>query len=144
MQKSFLDSSAQQHKVKICYPIYRKRDDNIIGKVKNAMLDNRWVIPYNPYLLSRYNCHINVEICSGLKAVKYLYKYMYKGHDKVVVYIDDTEGEKSIDEIRQFQNARWVSAQEAMWRIFEFNLNEMYPAVINLQLHLPNQHSVYY
>jgi hypothetical protein len=25
-----------------------------------------------------YNCHINVEICSSIKAVKYLYKYIYK------------------------------------------------------------------
>lgn len=32
--------------------------------------------------------------------------------------------------------------QEAIWRIFE--LNEMYPAVINLQLHLPNKQFVSY
>lgn len=84
------------------YPICRRRDDNRTGKVRNTMLDNRWVVPYNPYHLSGYNCHINVEICSGLKAVKYLYKYIYKGHDKVAVYIDDVEGEKLVDKIKQF------------------------------------------
>lgn len=69
------------------YPIYRRRDEKRQVFVCNATLDNRWVISCNPYLLTRYNYHINVEICSNIKAVKYLYKYIYKGHDKVVVHI---------------------------------------------------------
>lgn len=44
------------------YPIYRRRNSGLAVQVRNAQLDNRWVVPYNPYLLSRYNCHINVEI----------------------------------------------------------------------------------
>ena len=66
------------------------------------MLDNRWVVPYNPYLLTRYNCHINVEICSGVQAVKYLYKHIYKGHDKIAMYITHEEGDNIIDEIQHF------------------------------------------
>ncbi len=27
----------------------------------------------------RYKCHINVEVCSSITVVKYLYKYVYKG-----------------------------------------------------------------
>lgn len=83
-------------------------------------------------------CHINVEICSGIRAVKYLYKYIYKGHDKVVVHISERKDELEIDEINQFQDARWVSVHEVAWRLFAFNLNEVSPAMINLQLHLPN------
>ncbi|KAG5520326.1 hypothetical protein RHGRI_033033 [Rhododendron griersonianum] len=126
------------------YPVYRRSKETFKVHARKAILDNTWVVPYNPYLLSRYNCHINVEICSGVKAVKYLYKYIYKGHDKVAVHISNNVGDITIDEIQQFQDARWVSAQEAIWRIFEFELNEMYPAVINLQLHLPNKQFVSY
>ncbi|XP_073119840.1 uncharacterized protein [Henckelia pumila] len=48
----------------------------------------------------------------------------------------------TVDEIKNFQDARWVSAQEALWQIFEFELNEISPAVINLALHFLNKHCV--
>ena len=41
-----------------------------------------------------------------MKVVKYLYKYIYKGHEKVVVYIVQNDGDNIIDEIKQFQDAR--------------------------------------
>ncbi|KAL7099021.1 hypothetical protein ACP275_09G055800 [Erythranthe tilingii] len=111
---------------------------------KNKRNSCMWVVPYNPYLLTRYNCHINVEIYSGVTPVKYLYKYIYKGHDRVVINISQNSEEQTIDEIKQFQDARWISAQEAVWRIFEFEMNEIYPPVIDLHLHLPNQQFVTY
>jgi hypothetical protein len=48
------------------YPVYRRRDDGQVVEVRNAKLDNRWVVPFNPSLLMLYNCHINVEICSRI------------------------------------------------------------------------------
>lgn len=50
-------------------------------------MDNRWIVPYNPFLLLCYNCHINVEITSPLTAVKYPYKYVYKGHDMAAIAV---------------------------------------------------------
>lgn len=123
------------------YPIYKRRNNGKSEKVRGMKMNNQWVVPYNSYLLTRYNCHINVESCSGVKAIKYLYKYIYKGHDKCAVYVESDDGEKFIDEIQNFQDARWVTAPEALWRIYEFNLSEMQPPVINLQLHLPNKQS---
>ena len=54
------------------YPIYQRRDNKRTVQVNSVELDS-WVVPYNPYLLLKYNAHINVEICSTVSAVKYLY-----------------------------------------------------------------------
>ena len=71
------------------YPLYRRRDDKKTIKKKRGIIDNRWIVPYNPYLYQKYNCHINVEICSSIRSVKYLYKYVYKGHDRVMISIEN-------------------------------------------------------
>uniref|UniRef100_A0A453CJP2 ATP-dependent DNA helicase n=1 Tax=Aegilops tauschii subsp. strangulata TaxID=200361 RepID=A0A453CJP2_AEGTS len=124
------------------YPIYRRRDDGRRAKVRGQELDNRWVVPYNPYLLRRYNCHINVEVCSSIKAVKYLFKYIYKGHDRASVSIDEVDSDRNIDEIKQYRDSRWVTPPEALWRIYGFDLSQIFPSVRQLQLHLPNMHMV--
>ena len=50
--------------------------------MKNGVpLDNRSVVPYNPYFLRKYNAHINVEACMSIHSIKYVFKYVYKGHD---------------------------------------------------------------
>lgn len=42
----------------------------------------RYVVPYNPALLLKYQCHLNVESVHTLKAVKYIFKYITKvGND---------------------------------------------------------------
>ena len=67
------------------FPKYRHRDDGTSIKVSGKDLDNRWVVPYNAYLHTKFDCHISVEICSTIKAVKYLYKYIY-----IYIYIRGT------------------------------------------------------
>ena len=47
------------------YPLYRRPDNGIYVEKNGASLDNRWVVPYNPYLCAKYQAHINVEICSS-------------------------------------------------------------------------------
>ncbi|PWZ34228.1 hypothetical protein Zm00014a_038493, partial [Zea mays] len=55
---------------------YRCRDYGLKEKVLGCQLDNRWVVPYNPYLLRLLNCHNNVEACRSIKVVKYMFKYI--------------------------------------------------------------------
>ena len=105
------------------------------------MVDNRRVIPYNSLLLLRYDCHINVDICCTIKSVKYLYKYVYKGPDKVAF---EVHLEPIKDEIKQFVDAKWVCAPEALWRIFKFVTNRLYPSVERLQIHLPKGQTVHF
>jgi hypothetical protein len=50
---------------------------------------------YNSYLLHLFNCHINVEACGSIKAVKYLFKYIYKGHDRASVAVKEANKEDS-------------------------------------------------
>ena len=58
------------------YPRYRRREkvDGVAVKHSDGVRDNRWVVPYNRELLLTFRCHINVEVCTSIKAVKYLYK----------------------------------------------------------------------
>ncbi|XP_027166339.1 uncharacterized protein LOC113766336 [Coffea eugenioides] len=96
------------------YPHYWRRQNNRSVRVRNHYLDNRWVVPYTPYLLALIDCHLNVEICSNVKLVKYLYKYVYKGHDRVSFHIHSEDALEDIDEIHIFQSARWIAAAEAI------------------------------
>lgn len=49
------------------------------GTYTNYIYTNEWIVPYNSYLSKHFNCHMNVKVCSSIKAVKYIYKYIYKG-----------------------------------------------------------------
>ncbi|KAL8161821.1 LOW QUALITY PROTEIN: hypothetical protein V2J09_013310 [Rumex salicifolius] len=69
--------------------------------MRGATLDNRWVIPYNAFLHATFDCHINFEIFSTTEAVKYLYKYVYKGHDRVSFNISQNDHYKE-DEITSY------------------------------------------
>jgi hypothetical protein len=96
-------------------------------------------VPYNPFLSKKYNAHINVEVCSSISAVKYLYKYVYKGHDRALA---ELVAKKPDDEIKQFLDSRYVSTSEAFWRIFGFKMHDEYPKVCKLQLHLPDAEQI--
>ncbi|GBN70824.1 hypothetical protein AVEN_69003-1 [Araneus ventricosus] len=124
------------------YPIYRRRATEPV-QVGKYSIYNRWVVPYNPWLLKKFNAHINVEVCASVKSVKYLYKYVYKGHDAASVKIQK-EGALDHDEILSFVEGRYVSAPEAMWRLNEFNLSHKSHTVVRLAVHLPQQQPIVY
>ncbi|CAF1146398.1 unnamed protein product, partial [Brachionus calyciflorus] len=128
------------------YPVYKRSASNP---------DNKWVVPYNPYLSTKYNCHINVEVCNFITAVKYLFKYVYKGHDKSLIKIDSNEQAQSVsdlkdnklkenDEIEKFRDMRYLSAPECIWRLFHFNLNDQFPKTKRLPVHLPDQQTCFF
>lgn len=122
------------------YPMYKRSENGVTVEKKGVRLDNRWIVPYNPYLCAKYSAHINVEICSTITAVKYLYKYVYKGQDRIMAGVQHGE----INEIQRYVDARYVSASEACWRIFHYELHDRSPAVQRLALHLQGQQTVIY
>ncbi|XP_057292987.1 uncharacterized protein LOC130621642 [Hydractinia symbiolongicarpus] len=95
------------------YPLYRRRDNGIHINVNNVDVDNRWIVPYNPWLSKKYNAHINLKPCMSVKCVKYLYKYIYKGHDCANIDINERIDH---DEVQTFLDARKGQAKEALDR----------------------------
>ena len=49
-----------------------------------------------------------------------------------------------IDEIVQYQAGRYISSNEAVWRILSFPIHERSPAVVHLAVHLQNGQRVYF
>ena len=58
------------------------------GRTIIIPMDDSRVIPYNPYLLLKYGCHINIEYVFGQKACKYIFKYLLKGFILALLYAD--------------------------------------------------------
>jgi len=126
------------------YPIYRRRNNGMTVHKHGHIFTNAHVVPYNPTLSWKYNCHINVEIATSITAVKYLFKYIYKGHDRASISIDKYERDRTqeIDEISEYLDSRYVSTLESCWRIFGFRMHQHSPAVTRLQLHLPDMQQI--
>ncbi|KAK4515822.1 uncharacterized protein ATC70_010779 [Mucor velutinosus] len=126
---------------------YRRRlmtDRTISRHSGRITIDNRWVVPHNLYLVAKYNAHINVEIYSQVNSVKYIYKYVYKGHGRAQVYMGSSAQDDHQDEIKKFLDARYVSASEACWRIMSFPMHKEYPSTQRLDIHLENDRRVYF
>ena len=159
---------------KDCYPHYRRRRPGIDGGRTATLRDrsdgaqsgatvevsNQWVVPYNPYLSLRYDAHINVEYCSSIKAVKYLYKYVFKGHDMATITLGHDQQERvqfdingaiqgsdrlaAINEPNEYLNSRYIGSIEAAWRLLGLKMHDRYPAVLRLTVHLPGGQLVYF
>ena len=126
---------------------YRRRKNGrtiqVWCRAKNRSFDvsNCNIVPYNPALLLKYKAHINVEIVVGTKnSVKYLHKYNCKGPDRCLV--ETKSGDLVNDEVKAYQDSRFIGCTEAIWRTFEMNLRERYPPVMKLAIHLEGQQSV--
>ena len=120
------------------YPVYRRRDNGVTVRVKKKHdVDNRFVIPYNAYLLKKYQAHINVEVCTTVKSFKYIFKYIWKGHDC-------TTAEMSLDEIKRYLDLRYLSPSEAVWRTSGFKMHDKSHSVIRLPVHAPEAETLIY
>ena len=132
------------------YPFYRRRkpeDGGFTTKMKirggrELEVNNSWIIPYNKVLSKTFRAHINIESCNSVKSIKYICKYVNKGSDMAVFGVEQ-DGAVS-DEVKQFQMGRYISSNEAMWRILAFDIHQRYPTVTNLSVHLENGQGVFF
>ena len=114
------------------------------------MIENQWVVPFDPFLLQSLKSHVNVEICSSIKAIKYVLKYIQKGSDQAIFELQQSERDKiqqnqpERDEIKNYQSVRYFGASQAAWRILQFPIQERHPTVLPLPVHLQNGQRVYF
>ena len=101
-------------------------------------VDTQWVVPYSPYLLKKFKCHINVEYCASISVIKYLFLYHFRGEDMVTEELDFS------DEVRTFRARKFISAFYAHWRIMKFDMVRCKPAVHQLPVRLHEEQSVTY
>ncbi|XP_020963983.1 uncharacterized protein LOC110265361 [Arachis ipaensis] len=104
------------------FPKYKRSDNSRSITKRNVNLDNRFIVPYNATLLLKYGCHINVEYTCQTSTIKYLFKYVHKGNDRVT--------------------ASFFGSHDS--RLFGFEIQYKEPNVIRLPFHLPNEQNVLY
>ncbi|GJS84060.1 hypothetical protein Tco_0750601 [Tanacetum coccineum] len=120
------------------YTIYKRRNDGSTIKKSGTYMHNGYIVPYNPGLLRRYQAHINIEYYNQVGSIKYLFKYINKGPDRVSATIDGEE----VNEIKDYLNYRYLSAYETAWRIYGFDIHYRTPSVERLPFHFKDEQHV--
>ncbi|KAF8087030.1 hypothetical protein N665_0602s0013 [Sinapis alba] len=153
------------------YPVYKRRDTGNFVEKKGINCDNRFVVPYNKKLLLGYNAHINVEWCNQSRSIKYLFKYINKGQDRVTGTVTSTKNkdtssaetnqntmpsqgvditgadavEQEVDEIKKiFRCQVYISSCDSTWRILAFPTQYRSTPVEKLTFHLEGEQPVIY
>ena len=96
------------------FPVYMRTNDGHTVQKHGIELDNRFVVPYSLQLLLKYRTHMNVEWCNQSTSIKYLFKYINKGSDRITtstVNVQNQNGRQhQVDnEIKQYLDCRYVS-----------------------------------
>lgn len=73
---------------------------------------------------------------------RYLSNYVFNGQEIVTMQL--VREEQHHDEIRQFQDGRYISASEAIWRLFQFKTIYNYPLVMRFKVYSEIHYAVYF
>ncbi|XP_062118001.1 uncharacterized protein LOC133831642 [Humulus lupulus] len=92
-------------------------------------------------LIVKFDANINVEVCNYSRSVKYIFKYVHKGSGRTTATMESIDTAKEIDEIKTFLDCRYISATEACWRIFQFDIHYRQPTFERLPFHLLGEHT---
>lgn len=90
-----------------------------------------------------------MEWCNQSTLIKYLFKFIHKVCDRIIVSMVSSKGASShdndhVDEIKQYLDCRYVFPREECWRIFSYNIHGRKPVVERMFFHLNGEKVVYY
>jgi len=104
------------------FATYKRPDNGRFVQKGPHRLSNQWVVPYNMYLLKKFQAHINVEWCNKGIFIKYLFKYVTKGPDCSKAYfqrlrngedVPEDENTKTRNEVKEYLDCRYICEQDA-------------------------------
>ncbi|KAH1226081.1 hypothetical protein GmHk_11G032838 [Glycine max] len=98
-----------------------KRNDGKYIEKNHIALDNRYVVPYNPNLLLKYQDYLNIEWCNQSTSIKYLFKCIIVA--LVPMQNDDGTTGQCLDELKHY-------------------IHKKSPAIEGLYFHLPGENSI--
>ena len=143
-KKSFFKQFNDQIDIsKNTYSTYWSRnDERVWQKTINDRIfnfNNRNVVFNNFYLSRMFDVYINVEMCSMISMIKYIYKYVYKNgnHTTTIIW-------KNFNEIEHYYVGQYLNFLKTVWRIFEFHIYEEFSVVNVFSIHLKNEQIVYF
>ncbi|XP_016185345.1 uncharacterized protein LOC107626977 [Arachis ipaensis] len=117
------------------FPKYRHTDNGQTVKKRECVLDNKLIVPYNPELLLKFGCHINVEYTCQTSSIKYLFKYIHKGNDRVTATLynagDPSEATQVVDKIRNYYGCRYISDEQPVVYGETSNVNDIIKRAIS-------------
>ena len=126
------------------YPLYCHRADEHkvmkwINEVK-VIMGNKWVVLYSPFLLYKYQTHINVEMIEIVQMCKYIHKYIYKREDCVIICFKRIY----IDEVAKHLNEYYIGPMQTAYQMLEYPFHKEDSLITVLSIHFPNKQSVYF
>lgn len=102
-----------------------------------------WVVSYNPELLRRFRCHINVEPVASDASILYLQKYIRKNVDTAKSKLVKNPRDMTLaEQYASFHLARAMTSSEACWTIQDYSFAELYPTVDIIACHLPDEQKI--
>ncbi|XP_020963355.1 uncharacterized protein LOC110264987 [Arachis ipaensis] len=102
---------------------------NLHGAVQN------YIVHGPCELLLKFGCHINVEYTCQTSFIKYLFKYVHKGNDRVTATLynagDSSEATQVVDEIRNYYDCRYISDEQPVVYGETSNVNDIVERAIS-------------
>ncbi|XP_074299559.1 uncharacterized protein LOC141630686 [Silene latifolia] len=83
--------------------------------MKHAKTAGHWKYEYPKSYRAETTTNNVGYLCSTMHAVKYLYKYVYKGHDRISFSLAPGDEPPVVDEITQYQSGRWPKDPSHLW-----------------------------